>query len=525
MKRRIDGGNRMAMSSKRVSEESLPNLDELSEEEIVKLLPDELKKKVSLARPELFSYRYFQRRGLVEKKIPDFHSEWYRLAENNDRLCILAPRDHAKSSVFSVMYPIWKLCRNRNIRIQIISVTRTQAKKYMTQIKTELEINRKLIEDFGDFRDNASEWQSDSITIDRSMNIKDPTITVAGLGSSKLGNRADLIICDDVIDRDACYTEHRRNKASRWFNEVLTNYLEEDGGKIVVIGTKQHNADLYTELEDNPEYVVKRYKSIENADWQNEERYEDTEVLWEDKWDWDCLIKRKREIGSVAFSRQYQNEVVSVGSSMFPPNLLDTIKSKEGNLVNEFGERPKWLRNYRLFMGCDLASSAQVGADYCVFLTLGIDEKENRHLLNMWRKKGVDYTKQVNKIRELHDFFDHEKVVVESNAYQKVLPETLKDESAVPVMEHQTGTEKHSEEEGVPRLRTLFENGKYEIPYSESSREKTKVLINELMNIGWDEGKVVTTGRHNDAVMALWLAELGIRSTPLENRFSIIRRG
>jgi len=69
----------------------------------------------------------------------------------------------------------------------------------------------------------------------------------------------------------------------------------------------------------------------------------------------------------------------------------------------------------------------------------------------------------------------------------------------------------------------LFENGKYTIPYGRRCREKVEVLVDELRGMAWDRGRVVSTSKHKDMVMGLWLAELGIGERPVGNRFSIIR--
>ena len=76
---------------------------------------------------------------------------------------------------------------------------------------------------------------------------------------------------------------------------------------------------------------------------------------------------------------------------------------------------------------------------------------------------------------------------------KKCNPDTLKQETDIPVASYQTGSEKHSEDKGVPSLRILFENGKYTLPYCDSCREKLEVLVDELRGMAWDRGRVVST--------------------------------
>jgi len=56
----------------------------------------------------------------------------------------------------------------------------------------------------------------------------------------------------------------------------------------------------------------------------------------------------------------------------------------------------------------------------------------------------------------------------------------------------------------VPSLSILFENGKYRLPKGdERSAKLVDVLTNELVGLGVET--------HDDTVMALWIAECGIR--------------
>ncbi len=494
------------------SEEGGNKFQEMSREKILEAVPDELKKQIAMIHPLAFAKRYVPR--LMKKPSPPFHLEMVNTVLNNDRVLFLAPRDHAKSTLFSFIYPLYRIVKNRNIRISLVSDTQTQAYKFVKAVRFELENNDKLINDFGEFE--GENWQKSQFTVQRDINYKDPTMAGYGLNSSKLGDRADLIICDDPINKDVCLTAARRKKASRWYFEVLTNFLEEEGGQMITIGTRQHEKDLYKELMEKSTYVSKVYKAIDDRT---------EKVLWPDKWTYERLMERKEEIGSLAFARQFQNEITSEGSSVFPEKLLEPLLDRGAGMVNPYGERPRWLKRYRLFMGVDLASSAAVGADYVVLVTVAVDEDKNRKLLHVWREKGVPFQEQIDEIIKLDEFFDYERIVIESNQYQSILPSTLKEKTDLPIMSYQTGVEKHTEDVGVPSLRILFENGKYEFPYGEECREEVDTLLEELNGMAWDDGKLITTAAHKDTVMALWLAEKGVDEANVGNRFEIIERG
>lgn len=468
------------------------------------------KAQLALLHPISFAKRYFPR--LIKVKSPEFHFDMVSAAMNNSRVLFLAPRDHAKSTLFSFIYPLWRIVKDRNIRISMVCDTHTQANKFVDAMRFELENNSKLIQDFGEFR--GPNWMKSQFTVSREVNLKDPTISGFGLNSSKLGDRADLIICDDIISEKNCTTEMQREKSTRWFLEVLTNFLEEDGGQILVIGTRQDELDLYGALKENPEYTTIEYRAVLD--------YDAKKVLWPEKWRYEHLMRRRNEIGRLAFDRQFQNVVTSDESSMFPLKLMKSSLDRELNYCSIHDEKPAWFDDYEFFMGVDLASSARIGADYFVCATLGVDDDKNRILANLFRKRGASFTEQADTIVDLHDYFEHSKIVIESNQYQQVLPDTLREKTDLPILSYQTGPEKHDEAIGVPALRVLFENKKYNLPYAPESSERTDILLNEFTGLAFSNRRVVSTTAHKDTVLAVWLAEIGVRETPMSNRFTII---
>lgn len=42
------------------------------------------------------------------------------------------------------------------------------------------------------------QWASDQFTVNRNMELRDPSMLAKGLGANITGLRADIIICDDV---------------------------------------------------------------------------------------------------------------------------------------------------------------------------------------------------------------------------------------------------------------------------------------------------------------------------------------
>ena len=295
---------------------------------------------------------------LMDKKTSEFHKKLIKIVNNNknERISILAPRGHAKTTWISVIYVIWKIVFNRNIRIIIISDTDDQAEAIMRSIKDELEYNKALIEEFGIFKERdikgkVNVWRANDITVKRERRSKEPTLICAGMFSRKLlGKRADLIIIDDPLNEENTEDEKQREKVLRIFKKTITPIIE--SGKIIVIGTKKHKFDLHYELGKNKRYKQFKFRAIEGK-----------KVLWTEKYDIDDLSDIKAEIGELEFNYEYQNETELIIKESFEIKMISkcyrkdiSIKNIENDSIrtliiiagNEAGKYSKLLKEYTI---------------------------------------------------------------------------------------------------------------------------------------------------------------------------------
>lgn len=83
-----------------------------------------------------------------------------------------------------------------------------------------------------------------------------PTIAAYGTGGSVIGARADLLVGDDILDFDSTRTAHQRGTVETWFYNSFLSRRKSNTGRIVLIGTSWHHADLYSKLRTEGNYVV-----------------------------------------------------------------------------------------------------------------------------------------------------------------------------------------------------------------------------------------------------------------------------
>jgi hypothetical protein len=422
------------------------------------------------------------------------HITWSKLLRSTKRLCILAPRDHGKTYFFNFAYPIWMADTRPGSKGYIFSATKDQAVEKLEAIAHEIENNPELA------HLDASEIPGHTWSKTK-LELKNGSVIYArGFGTKVRGAHPDWIVCDDVLnDEDATSLTIRRRNI-KYFRSAISNLAGTDA-TIIIIGTPFHQADLYAKLRDNPEYVFRSYPAEDKTG----------KPLWEERYNRAQLAAKKREIGSVEYTREFLLKPVSDDTSLFPDELFEGPPFEQMHIKLgmpwEYWDR----LGVTIYQGVDFAISASSGADYFVIWTVGVDDSGNRWIINIERHQGAKYKKQKSRINAQGQKYQPALIILEDNQMQAIYGQELMEETDLPIVTYTTGVEKHSLAKGVPALRTLLENKKYRCPRGDQeSVEMTDVWIDELHNISVVDGKVISVGEHDDTVMASWLGEKAI---------------
>ncbi|MFC1693299.1 hypothetical protein ACFL1R_07335 [Candidatus Latescibacterota bacterium] len=445
-----------------------------------------------------FGNRYFSH--LITLECSPFHKKLIEIVENpkNDRISILAPRGHAKSTWLSIIYPIWKIVNNREIKIIIVSDTGDQAEMFLRAIKDELEANVSLLNDFGKFyrkptNGSPNVWKACDITVLRNSRSKEPTIICGGTGKRIVGRRADLIIVDDPLNDDNTDSERQRRKTLRWFRKTLTPILNPETGKIIVIGTRKHPDDLHTELGRNPRYKQFVFRALEGD-----------KTLWPERWPIKRLLREKEEIGTIVFAQEYQNEPINEETSHFSREWIEKCYDYSSQFQDHYnGDLPVFI-GWDLALVTDRFKAEERNTDFTVGITIALGEDGTRHVIDIFRERGLTPAQVLDVIKWRAKKFNPTLISIENNLFQSLYEQQLISETDLPVVGHTTGREKMDVFKGVPSLSVLFEKRKYRLPRGdERSARLIDSLTNELVGLGIET--------HDDMVMALWIAECGIR--------------
>ena len=207
------------------------------------LLPDLSKSVIEEITNEFKSSLYsLARVGLAYKDVNlRTHGKIIKTLESdNKRKLLCVPRGCLKSSLACVAYVIWLLINNPNARILIDSELYTNSATFLREIKGHLSTPL-FIKVFGEFKSSC--WNESEIIIkQRTKNLKEASVTVGGVGTTKVGQHYDYIIGDDYNSPANTANPEQAKKVVDHYR-MNTSILENDG-TYVIIGTRYSELDL-----------------------------------------------------------------------------------------------------------------------------------------------------------------------------------------------------------------------------------------------------------------------------------------
>lgn len=352
-----------------------------------------LKQLVSLKRKEVAeeSFEKFvdiYLGDLASVKRPTFHKEIMQCLQKmeSNRQLYIAPRGFAKSSLCSRFYPLWLSIFKKKKDIFLVSATISIAKENLRIIRTELESNEKIIEDFGDLR--SDKWTEEQLVLSTG-----PIIRAKGRGFQIRGFRPDLLVCDDLEDDESVNSQEQREKVENWFFRTLMPTLKPDQ-PLVYIGTKMHRLALIAKLEEKEEFVSRSYQALTND-----------VSIWEDYWPTEKLKALRKELGEYAFQAEYQNNPLSLAEQPIKPHFLDC--KSDGEIV-------------ATCMAIDPAISEKESADYRAIQVMGMTREGHfREIVTDRGRWGID--EQVDRIIDMYQVYKPDRVLLEEVAFQKIM--------------------------------------------------------------------------------------------------------
>lgn len=186
--------------------------------------------------------------GVLGLDVRWFHKSWLTFCMSHPKHVLEAPRGFGKSTICTTVYVIWRLLRDPNVRILIVSKTETQASRFLQEIRGHLEQNAVLIACFGAFV-GTGKWTDTALVIAQRKSVaKEATISAMGLEGPITNGHWEVEIVDDPFDEESSRSELLRDRALEWLFTTLQPTLI-PGGVIGIRCTRYHYDDMAGKLE------------------------------------------------------------------------------------------------------------------------------------------------------------------------------------------------------------------------------------------------------------------------------------
>ncbi len=446
----------------------------------------DLKKKqlINKARNDLFSFLNY----VIEEGIP--YGEPHRITSialrNSNKVLVLLPKDHGKTTSVTIGYSAWMIGQNPNIRIKLVSYKDTKSWETVSAIESIIESER-YREVFPNITPDPKKWSEKSFKVKCDRKSQDPTFAGYGVFSSSVGGHCEILIGDDVTDFSNSILEAgTREKIKGIWKSVWLDLLQ-PGGQVIYIANVWHKDDLTQVIRDDPTYVKLEFPI--------DEKYT---PVWPELWSRADLIQREKDIGKIEFDRAFRLRAVSSVEREIDESLIENSRTE--NLII-----PK---NLKKAIGVDIASSRKKIFDpkksESAIFAIGFD---GDFYYPLYAKSGNFKGPRLNdEILNPSIELGVKKIIVENNGVQGLVRDWIefdKRATGLKIIPFFTGSNKADLQFGIPMIFREFEYNRWRIPKHPPN-----------CNCGickWvQQLKDYPNGR-TDLVMASWFAMSGLK--------------
>jgi hypothetical protein len=215
---------------------------------------------------------YFLCKAIIGFKdfCPDLHGLMCSYAQNRlvRRHLELWPRDHYKTSIYSIGLPIYEYILDQNVTILIAGSTATNASRRLRRIQRVFESNALFRWLFPDLipPDFNKRWNEQESLCPRTEDRVEPTFDTIGVGGKSTGRHYMIKITDDMVD-ETCLdslgmpSQVAMDSVRQWFD--YSEYLleSEHSSRDIVVGTRWAKDDPYVAIMKDARFVTERHSA------------------------------------------------------------------------------------------------------------------------------------------------------------------------------------------------------------------------------------------------------------------------
>lgn len=237
------------------------------------------------------------------------------------QLLLMAFRSAGKSTLVG-LFAAWLLRHWPASRILVLSADQPLARRMVRNTRRIIERHPMT----GGMRPRvAEEWASEQFTIERPVELREPSMLARGVTSNITGGRADVVICDDVEVPNTCDTAAKRADLRDRLAEI--DYVLTPGGTQLYVGTPHTYYTLYADR-------VRPEAGEEAPFLDGFARLEiplvgvDGRCAWPERYSPRTIEKYRRRHGINKFLSQMQLQPVSLADARLDPDRLRPYASE-----------------------------------------------------------------------------------------------------------------------------------------------------------------------------------------------------
>lgn len=349
-------------------------------------------------------------------------------------LLINIPPRHTKSTIVSVLWPVWCwlqkpedrfLCASFSLNLSIRDNRRKR------NLITDPWFQARYAADFqlaGD-QNVKSFFENDH----RGYHL------AVSVGASATGSGGNKLLIDDPHPAGDAHSDAERETALTWFRETWSSRLNDQAkDTMVVVGQRIHQQDVsgyiieerkdWTHLNLPAEYDPQR--RCVTSIWEDP-RKEAGELLWPERFSQPILDKLKTDLGPLGYAAQYGQEPVPPGGYVFQMEneRLFSIDHEAGLYLLEtpYGVKPVKMSDCWTTTTSDVAIKKNQENDYVVFSTWAITPGRDVLLLDV-RREHWSFPEQKEQARKTFYAFNDDLyrcIYFEDVGYQSAIGQDL----------------------------------------------------------------------------------------------------
>lgn len=429
------------------------------------------------------------------------------------------PRGFGKSTTIGLGYVTWLIVYRLEWYIPYMSMNHQKSVAFLEPLRSEFKSNIMLkllypsaMKKTKNVKDEEGRDREDCIDIN-GIRVEALSFEKDIRGLRHGTRRPTLIILDDVETRERVMNPELRAKDEFKLNADIIPALDPKHGRIKFIGTILHPQSLLR--KKLLQYGGPIYRA------------EDTHgnPTWPERFTKEKLASIRRDIKDLAYAQEYLNEPMASGISIIRREWLLAACDHELSMF----EPDRFKYDFKV-LGVDFAFSERITADSSHFGSLARWYNEEAETIYdvtqlIW-KQGMSATEQFDLIEYYVGQYGYDDAALEENSIRSMSAELRKrysfphtlfwtaandpkapkptqvDYDGSPMKRHTVG-----KAQLIERLASAFQNGSIRLPYkTDADKDATNRFIDECLTFAYDDGRLVETGVHADAPIAIGYA-------------------